>query len=124
MPRVRPRTSRAPLTVLRHTPARASAAFSGTRRISMMISPITSSATERVLEYGALNTGMPRRFAACTSTWLVPMQKQPMQNSRSAAASTSAESRVRERMPTTWASRISASRSSASGAAAWHSTVL
>ncbi len=37
----------------------------------------TSSATERVLEYGALNTAMPRSRAALRSTWLVPMQKQP-----------------------------------------------
>ncbi len=34
------------------------------RRISMMISPITSSATERVLENGALKTGIPRLRAA------------------------------------------------------------
>ena len=56
----------------------------------MTISPITSSATLRVLEKGALKTGMPRWRAASRSTWLVPMQKQPTAISRSAAASTSA----------------------------------
>ena len=43
-----------------------------------MISPITSSTTLRVLEYGALNTATPRSAAAARSTWLVPMQKQPI----------------------------------------------
>ncbi len=43
-----------------------------------MISPITSSTTLRVLEYGALNTPTPRAAAAARSTWLVPMQKQPI----------------------------------------------
>ena len=43
-----------------------------------MISPITSSTTLRVLEYGALKTAMPRSAAAARSTWLVPMQKQPI----------------------------------------------
>ena len=57
-------------------------------RISMMISPITSSATLRVLEKGALNTGMPRLRAERRSTWLVPMQKQPTAIRRSAASST------------------------------------
>ena len=54
---------------------RASAAFfSVRRRASAMISAITSSTTLRVLEYGALNTAMPRSAAAARSTWLVPMQ--------------------------------------------------
>ena len=47
-----------------------------------MISASTSSATLRVLENGALNTGMPRSSAAARSTWLVPMQKQPTPVSR------------------------------------------
>ena len=34
--------------------------------------------TLRVLENGALKTGMPSRIAAFRSTWLVPMQKQPI----------------------------------------------
>ena len=69
-------------------------------RISMMISPKTSSATERVLEYGALKTGMPKRFAAFKSTWFVPMQKHPTAISFFADSSTSAVNFVRERMPT------------------------
>ena len=43
-----------------------------------MISPMTSSTTLRVLEYGALNVAMPRSAAASRSTWFVPMQKHPM----------------------------------------------
>ena len=43
-----------------------------------MISAMTSSTTLRVLEYGALKTAMPRSAAASRSTWLVPMQKQPI----------------------------------------------
>ena len=43
-----------------------------------MISASTSSATLRVLEKGALKTGMPRLRAHSRSTWLVPIQKQPM----------------------------------------------
>jgi hypothetical protein len=46
-----------------------------------MISAITSSATERVFEKGALNTGIPNCFADCKSTWLVPMLKHPTANS-------------------------------------------
>ena len=37
--------------------------FSGSRRASAMISPITSSTTLRVLEYGALKTATPRSAA-------------------------------------------------------------
>jgi hypothetical protein len=55
----------------------ATAFFSGMPRSSKMASASTSSATDRVLEYGALNTAMPRSRAAFRSTWLVPMQKQP-----------------------------------------------
>ena len=69
------------------------------RRNSITTSAMVSSATLRVLEYGALNTGMPSRRAASRSTWLVPTEKQPTTISRSAAASTSAVSCVRERMP-------------------------
>ena len=47
------------------------------RRIRQMMSPITSSTTERVFEYGALKTAMPFLPAYSRSTWLVPMQKQP-----------------------------------------------
>lgn len=45
----------------------------GHLRISMMHSAMTSSATDLVLEKGALNTGIPSNRAACRSTWLVPM---------------------------------------------------
>ena len=46
-----------------------------------MISAITSSATERELEKGELNTGIPAFAAVSRSTWFVPMQKHPMQSS-------------------------------------------
>jgi len=80
-----------------------------------MASPSTSSATDRVLENGALNTAMPRCRAATRSTWLVPMQKQPMAISLGAWASTSAVSWVRERMPTKCTSAIFWRSSSSDG---------
>ena len=43
----------------------------------VMISPRASSTTERVLEYGALNTATPADAAAERSIWFVPMQKAP-----------------------------------------------
>ena len=58
------------------------------RRISMTISPMVSSATLRVLENGALKTGMPSAAAASRSTWSVPMQKQPTAISGPALRST------------------------------------
>ena len=64
-----------------------------------MISARTSSATLRVLENGALNTGMPLRRAAPRSTWLVPTEKQPTAIRLSADETTSSVSCVRERMP-------------------------
>ena len=64
-----------------------------------MASASTSSATERVLEYGALNTATPCSRAASRSIWLVPMQKAPTATSLGAASKTSAVSWVRERMP-------------------------
>ena len=78
MPSVRPRISWLPLADLSQTPSCIRSVFSGSRRASAMISPITSSTTLRVLEYGALKTAMPRSAAASRSTWLVPMQKQPI----------------------------------------------
>lgn len=39
---------------------------------------MTSSATERELAKGELKTAIPALAAASRSTWLVPMQKQPM----------------------------------------------
>ena len=76
----------------------------------MTISAMVSSATLRVLENGALNTGMPMRRAASRSTWLVPTEKQPMAISERMPSSAAALSRVRERMPTTLFP-LSASRS-------------
>ncbi len=52
--------------------------FGKMRRNSMTISAIVSSATLRVLENGALKTGMPMVRAAARSTWLVPTEKQPI----------------------------------------------
>ena len=49
----------------------------GSRRARAMISPMTSSTTLRVLEYGALKAATPRGAAASRSIWLVPMQKAP-----------------------------------------------
>ncbi len=72
-----PRASKLPTACLFHTPRCALALASGTPRSISSSSPITNSATERVLENGALNTGIPRFAAAFRSTWLVPMQKQP-----------------------------------------------
>ncbi|MNE94370.1 hypothetical protein D3C80_1923270 [compost metagenome] len=59
-----------------------------------------------MLEYGALNTAMPRSRAAFRLTWLVPMQKQPTATSFLAQSKTSSVSWVRERMPMKWASAI------------------
>ena len=73
--------------------------FSGSRRASAMISPITSSTTLRVLEYGALKTATPRSAAAARSTWLVPMQKQPTASRSVAASSTRGVILVLDRMP-------------------------
>ena len=82
--------------------------MAGIPRSRKMISASTSSATERVLENGALKTGMPRIMAASRSIWLVPMQKAPMAISCGAAAMASAVRRVRERMPTKWTSAMAA----------------
>lgn len=46
-----------------------------------MISPMTSSATERELEKGELKTAIPCLAAWTRSTWFVPIQKQPMARS-------------------------------------------
>ena len=69
------------------------------RRISMTISAIVSSATERVLENGALKTGMPMARQAARSTWLVPTEKQPIATSDLMPSIASAVIWVRERMP-------------------------
>ena len=58
------------------------------RRSSMTISPMTSSATLRVFEKGALKTGMPACRGSSRSTWFVPTLKQPTAISLFAAART------------------------------------
>ena len=79
-----------------------------------MTSANTSSATLRVFENGALNTGIPRSCAQSRSTWFVPMQKQPTPISRGAASNTAAVSSVADRIPTKYVSRT-ASRNCGSG---------
>ena len=69
------------------------------RRISMTISAIVSSATERVLENGALKTGMPIARQAARSTWLVPTEKHPIATRDRMPSIASAVIWVRERMP-------------------------
>ena len=77
MPSVLPRTSNELAALFIQPPRCSSAFFCGMPRISMMISASTSSATLRVLENGALNTGTPRLAAASKAIWLVPMQNAP-----------------------------------------------
>ena len=74
--------------------------FSGRRRASAMISPMTSSTTLRVLEYGALKAAMPRWAAASRSIWLVPMQNAPTASRSGALSRTFSVTLVLERMPT------------------------
>ena len=95
--------------------------MAGIPRSRKVISASTSSATDRVFENGALNTGMPRIMAASRSIWLVPMQKAPTAINRGAAATTSEVIRVRERMPTKWTSATAAFRSSPASAFLWRS---
>ena len=76
-----------------------------------MASASTSSATLRVLENGALNTGTPRAWAASRSTWFVPMQKHPTPATRLDCSKNRAVSSVPERMPTKYASAAAASSS-------------
>jgi hypothetical protein len=78
--------------------------------------PTTSSATERVFEYGALKTATPDEVAALRSTWLTPMQKQPTARSLSAEARTLSVTRVFERMPRRWTPRTAAANSSSPSA--------
>ena len=78
IPSTLPRASTEPTADLNHSPRCALALFSGIPRSNNSVSPITNSATERVFEKGALKTGMPRFCAAFKSTWLVPIQKQPI----------------------------------------------
>ncbi len=82
----------------------------------MTISAIVSSATLRVFEKGALNTGTPARLAETRSTWLVPTEKQPMAMSRSAACRMSGVIWVRDRMPRRWMPRMALARAAPSSA--------
>lgn len=111
-----PRASKDPAASLFHTPRCALALASGTPRNSSSSSPITSSATERVFENGALNTGIPRFAAASRSTSFVPIQKQPIATSFSAALITSSVRWVRDRRPMKWASRMDSFNCSSSSA--------
>src|SRR6478672_4630672 len=99
MPRVRPRTSWLPFADLSQMPSCMRWVFSGSRRARAMISAMTSSTTLRVLEYGALKTAMPRSAAVSRSTWLVPMQKQPMASRSGALSRARLVIVVLERMP-------------------------
>ncbi len=99
MPSVRPRTSWLPWADLSQTPACIFWVFSGNRRASAMISPITSSTTLRVLEYGALKAAMPRWAAASRSSWLVPMQNAPTASRSGALPSTFSVTLVFDRTP-------------------------
>ena len=58
-------------------------------RASITTSAMVNSATLRVLLNGALKTATPERLAESSSTWSVPMQKQPI------ARSCGAELRIR-----------------------------
>ena len=99
MPSVRPRISWLPAADLSQMPSCMRTVFSTRRRASTMISPMTSSTTLRVLEYGALKTATVRRAAAARSTWLVPMQKQPTASRSVPASSTRSVMVVLERIP-------------------------
>ena len=116
MPSVLPRTSWQPEAVFCQLPVCISRLRSPMRRARKTISAITSSATLRVFENGALKTGTPLAPATSSATWLVPMQKQPMARSAPAASSTGAVMCVLLRSPTatqSWISRIRSSSPSA-----------
>ncbi len=116
MPSVRPRTSWLPWADLSQTPACIFWVFSGRRRARAMISPMTSSTTLRVLEYGALNAATPRSAAAGRSIWLVPMQNAPTARRSGALPSTFSVTLVLERTPSSvlpWTASMSSSSDSA-----------
>ena len=99
MPRVRPRISWLPAADLSQMPSCMRVVFSARRRASMMISPMTSSTTLRVLECGALKTATLCAVAAGRSTWFVPMQKQPTASRSGAPAKTRSVRWVLDRIP-------------------------
>ena len=116
MPRVRPRTSWAPLADLSQTPACIRAFLSVRCRAIAMISAMASSTTLRVLENGELKTREPELGGRARSIWLVPMQKAPIAIRSGAASSTGAVTVVLERMPSS-CTPSSAEISSASSSA-------
>ena len=61
------RISKLPVADLSHFPMCMAADLSAILRIRIIICPITSSTTERVLLYGALNTAIPLRVASFKS---------------------------------------------------------
>ena len=106
LPKVFPRTSQHLLLTLFQSPSLISCVLSTYCRLNAMISLMTSSATLRELLNGLLNTAIPRFAAYSKSTWLVPMQKHPMQTKFEACLSTFAVNLVLERMPMHWTSLI------------------
>ena len=104
IPSVFPRISQHPLLTLFQVPLCSSLERSPSCLARAITSPMTNSATLRELLKGELKTAMPCFAAYCVSTWLVPMQKQPMTIKFLASRKTRAVSCVLERMPITWTS--------------------
>src|SRR5215469_3114529 len=147
MPSVSPRTSCAPAADLFQTPLCIWVEAKNVRRSRRMISPMASSATERELECGSLNTAMPRSLAALRSILSTPIQNAPTATNlvgsvsivgapllpgvgrsgffpvdEQAASITAALTLVFERTPSTETPRIFSINSRSSSAALWDST--
>src|SRR4051794_14122644 len=116
MPSVRPRISWLPVEDLSHTPACNALSRSVSRRAIAMMLATASSTTERVLEYGALNTAMPRSAAASSAIWFVPMQNAPTATRSGRASRTRGVTSVLDLMPSR-STPSSASTSSSSSSA-------
>ena len=99
IPSVSPRTSCDPADDLFQTPACSCVLASNVRRISRMISPIASSATDREFECGSLNTPIPRSLEAARSILSTPIQNAPTETNSGAASKTAAVIRVFKRTP-------------------------
>ena len=99
------------------------AVFSASRRASTMISPITSSTTLRVLEYGALKTATPRS-AARRQVDLVGADAEAADGQQVGGAprAPAAVIVVLERMPSRWTPGRAATSSSSDSAAVRSST--
>ena len=104
IPSVFPRTSQQPAETLFQTPWCISMLLSLICLAKVMISAMTSSATDLEFENGELNTQIPLLAAYWRSTWLVPIQKQPMTMRFFACLRTLAVNFVFERIPMTWTS--------------------